>query len=71
MFMIHHRGPYLFLCSISLMVILLLSLHKTPTSIGKDFMHVAEDEKIPHFKFIAIFGTCRGIYSSLFRWTIY
>lgn len=27
------------------MVLLLLSLDKTPTSIGRNFMHVVEDEK--------------------------
>lgn len=30
------------------MVLLLLPLDKTLTSIGKNFMHLAEDEKIPH-----------------------
>lgn len=45
MFMIHLRGQCLFLCSITLMILLLLSLDKTRTSIGRNFMHVAEDEK--------------------------
>lgn len=43
-----------------------MSLQETPTSLGKNFMHVADDEKIPHFMFIAISGTCRGIYLANF-----
>lgn len=66
MFRIYLRGPYLFLCLISLVVLLLLSPHKTPLSTGKNFMPVAENEKIPRFKFIAIFGTSRGIYLANF-----
>lgn len=50
----------------SLMVLQALSLHKTPTSIGKNFMHMAEGEYFPHFKFIAGFGICRGIYLAKF-----